>query len=135
MPGASCQHVANINQWCGGVSETTEVGAEESFRLSTLSHLFSPIFFCPLLPRGRIDLCAAWTGHRSVDAERSTMLPVTLYAHLCFLEVAARRTNARRSKPARAELAGRGNHGVVVVSCGVRGLDQAYSDHNHASAA
>eukprot|EP01046_Picozoa_sp_COSAG06_P022613 COSAG06_NODE_1761_length_8450_cov_7621.426536_9_plen_76_part_00 len=35
------------------------------------------------------------------------MLPVehTLYAHLCFLKVAARRTNARRSKPARAERA------------------------------
>ena len=35
------------------------------------------------------------------------MLPVehTLYAHLCFLRVAARRTNARRSEPERAERA------------------------------
>ena len=49
-------------------------------------NLFSLILFCPL-PRGRIDLCDAWTGHRSADAERSTMLPIehTLYAHLCFL--------------------------------------------------
>ena len=33
------------------------------------------------------------------------MLPVehTLYAHLCFLRVAARRTNARRSEPERTE--------------------------------
>jgi hypothetical protein len=96
-----CKHY-----YCGGVSESTQVGAEESIRHSTLSHLFSLILFCPL-PRGRIDLCDAWTGHRSADAERSTMLPVehTLYAHLCFLRVAARRTNAWRSKPARAERA------------------------------
>ena len=80
----------------GGVFEITQVGAEESIRHSTLSHLFSLILFCPL-PRGRIDLCDAWTGHRSADAERSTMLPVehTLYAHLCFLKVAARRSQLR----------------------------------------